>query len=109
MGVSVCPAATLAAPVERVWALLAEPAQWQRWMDGQVERVEPPGVAQPGQVVVVTTSAFGRRWRVPFTIQDVDAARHRLCFLVRFPLGVVEHGQIACSPVDPSTCRVQHG
>ncbi len=45
MGLSVCPVAVVAAPVEAVWENLV---QWERdyeWADTWVERIEPEGPA----------------------------------------------------------------
>jgi carbon monoxide dehydrogenase subunit G len=106
---SVCPIATITAPVERVWALLADPSSYGRWIDGAVESLEPPGPARPGQVVIVAAPALGRRWRVRIAIQQVDAARHQIQFHVRLPFGVVEDSQITCTPLDERSCRVSYG
>lgn len=87
MGLSVCPAATVAAPAETVWALLASAPRWDNWIDGRVERVEP-GPLAPGQTVAVLAPAFDRTWRSTFVIEDVDAERGVLAMRVAFPLGM---------------------
>jgi hypothetical protein len=76
MSVSVCPVATIAAPVERVWALLVDPARYGLWADDTVQSVEPPGPAEPGQNVTVSAPALGKRWQVTLAIDRVDVARH---------------------------------
>ena len=76
MSMSVCPVATIAAPVERVWAMLVEPARYGFWADGTVDWIEPPGPAEPGQIVKVSAPALGKRWQVTLAIDRVDVARH---------------------------------
>ncbi len=51
MGLNVCPAAVVAAPVENVWKLLTEPALRDEWWDARTDRVVPEGSAAPGQVI----------------------------------------------------------
>ena len=109
MGVSVCPTAVIDAPIERVWALVADPAQWEQWADATLEYADPPGPARPGQTFVVSSVGLGRRWRFPFTVDAVDEARHRLRVTAHFPLGVVEHTQIGCMALDEGRCRVTYG
>jgi hypothetical protein len=109
MGMSVCPVATIAAPVERAWALLVDPAGYSRWVDGTVESVEPPGPAQAGQTITISTSALGRRWHVTIAIDRVDVARRHIGFRVALPFGVMEHSQMTCTPLDAQACRVRFG
>jgi hypothetical protein len=109
MSVSVCPVARIAAPVERVWAMLMDPAGYSQWTDGTVESIEPPGLARPGQVFTVSAQALGRRWRVGFAVDQIDAARHQIGFRVTLPFGVVEHSQITCTPLDERSCWVSYG
>jgi uncharacterized protein YndB with AHSA1/START domain len=109
MSVSVCPIAVIAAPIERVWALVVDPAQWAHWADASLDHVEPPGPACPGQTFVVSSVGFGRRWRFHFTVDAVDEAGYRLRVTARFPFGMVEHTQIGCVAVDEATCRVTFG
>ena len=66
MGLRVCPAAIVAAPVEEVWSLLANPAKYGEWADARVERVVPEGPVTPGQRIYPTSKAFGRTWSVVF-------------------------------------------
>jgi carbon monoxide dehydrogenase subunit G len=109
MSVSVCPVATIAAPVERVWALLVDPARYGIWADGTVQSVEPPGPAETGQIVTVSAPAFGKRWQVTFAIDRVDGTRHQIGIRVTLPFGVTEYSQITCSPLDAWSCRVSFG
>jgi hypothetical protein len=109
MSLSVCPVATITTPVERVWALLADPAGYGRWIDGTVESIEPPGLAQPRQLLTISAPALGRRWQVGVAIEQVDAARHQIRFRVTLPFGVVEDSQITCTPLGERSCRVSYG
>jgi hypothetical protein len=64
MVVSVCPAANVAAPVEDVWELLAQPANYDRWWDAHLVRSVPEGPVTPGQINYATTKALGKQWDV---------------------------------------------
>ena len=86
MSFSACPIATVEAPVERVWSLLADPAHYARWWDasgvetqdetqdfaGETQDfasvqhlITPEGPAQPGQKIYARTRGLGRvrAWR----------------------------------------------
>jgi hypothetical protein len=109
MPLNICPAAQVAAPVEAVWDLLADPARWADWIDGRVQRVDPVGAARPGQIIVVAANGPGSRWHVVFRVESVDAMSHQLGMQVTLPLGMRMHEHVSCTPVDPSSCRVQYG
>ncbi len=109
MGLSVCPIAVVAAPVEVVWANLV---QWERyldWADVWVERSEPEGPASVGQTIHFAGKAFGRTMRFIFKVEEINPERHQLGLHAFFPLGLQEKPHIACFPVDATTCRVQYG
>ncbi len=108
MSLSVCPAATVAAPVEVVWDLL-RPARLSGWADGQVESPVPQGPAVVGQIFSVTSKAFGRTWRAVFTVEKVDPERHQLAMHVKFPFNMQLHEHLSCTPIDATSCRVQYG
>jgi hypothetical protein len=42
-------------------------------------------------------------------VQAVNPAAHRLGMQVTLPLGMRMHEQVSCTPLDPSSCRVQYG
>jgi uncharacterized protein YndB with AHSA1/START domain len=100
MGFSVCPTAVVAAPVESVWELLADPASYDVWWDARTVRIAPEGMAAPGQVVYATTSGFGKTWDVTLRVAAVDPARHQLHLRIALPLGVA---------LDATSCRVAFG
>ena len=112
MGLSVCPAAVVAAPVEVVWEFLAHPARYSEWIDGQVDHVEPPGSEGPavvGQIITVTAPALGRKWHALFKVEKVDAEKHQLGMHVTFPLGMQLREHVSCTSIDAISCNVQYG
>ena len=109
MGLSVCPAAVVAAPVEVVWANLVEWERYAEWADVQAERVEPEGPATAGQTIYFAGKALGRTLHFTFRVEEVNPERHPLGLHVFFPLGLQEKPHIACYPIDATTCRVQYG
>ena len=109
MGLSVCPAAIVAAPVETVWSLLMDPAAYGPMWDVRVERVLPEGHVTAGQIIEMKARGLGRDWSVTFKIGQVDVARHTLDLDAAFPLGIGVHEHLVCTPVDALSCRVQYG
>ena len=109
MGVSACPATTVAAPIETVWELLAHPIRFGEWANATVERIEPEGAAVPDQKIYLTSRGLGRSWPITFTVEEVLPAKHTLQFTVELPLGMVMHQRTMCTPIDATSCRVQYG
>jgi len=109
MTLSVCPIATVHAPIERVWALLAHPASYAEWWDARTERIEPPGPATPGQVIAASASGLGRRWPVTLRVVGVDDARHALDLRTALPLGITLDNHLLCQSIDTDTTRVTFG
>ena len=109
MTLSVCPIATVHAPVERVWALLADPASYAEWWDARTERIEPPGPATPGQVITASAVGLGRRWPVMLRVVGVDETRHALDLHTALPLGITLDNHLLCQPLDADTTRVTFG
>lgn len=108
MGLNVCPAAIVAAPVEVVWQLV-QPARLSEWVDGRVEGPIPEGPPFVGQTFSAVSRALGRDWRADFKVEKVDVARHQLAMDVRFPFGMLLHEHLSCTPIDAKSCRVQYG
>ena len=110
MPISVCPSAVVAAPVECVWELLAEPARYDEWWDVHTGRVEPPGPAAPGQVFTGTTRALGRTWQVvAIRVEMVNPDRHQIRLHARLPLGIVDDATITVRALDPTSSLLQFG
>jgi Polyketide cyclase / dehydrase and lipid transport len=109
MPVSVCPAALVAAPLEDVWALLANPSSYASWWDAKTDAIVPSGPAQPGQRVYAHTYALSWRWKITTVVELVDAARHRIQLTTTLPFGIVVHNHIVCTAVDGASTRVQFG
>lgn len=109
MGLTVCPAAVVAAPVEVVWETLVQWEHYSEWADVQVERLEPEGPAIAGQTITFGGKALGRTWHFIFKVEEVNHEKHLLDLHVFFPFGLQEKPHIACTPIDETTCRVQYG
>ena len=109
MSLSVCPAAIVAAPVEVVWRNLVQWERYSEWAGVQVERSEPEGSASAGQTIYFGGKVLGRTLRFTFKIEEVNPESHKLGLHAFFPLGLQEKTQVACNPIDATTCRVQYG
>ena len=109
MPLSVCPTDIVQAPAERVWALLADPAQFDLWWDAHTVAITPPGPAQPGQQVEAVTHGLGRDWPVHFTVNAVDAAHHSLDLVTDLPLGIHMHNHLTVLPIDAGSSRLTFG
>jgi hypothetical protein len=109
MGLSVCPAAVVAAPVAVVWANLVQWERYAAWADVHPERIEPAGPATVGQPITFGGKVLGRTLRFRFQVEAVDPERHQLGVHAFFPWGLQERAHITCAPLDATTCRVQYG
>ena len=109
MPLQVCPTATVQAPVERVWALLADPRRYGEWWDARTERIAPEGPAAAGQKIEASSRALGRRWPVHIDVEAVDAAYRRIQLLTRLPFGLTIRNTIAISSVSEETSWLQFG
>jgi hypothetical protein len=109
MGLTVCPVAVIAAPVELVWSNLVQWERYYDWADVWVERSEPEGPATVGQTIHFAGKVFFRTMRFTFKIEEVNAERYQLGLHAFFPLRLEEKTHITCPPIDAPTCRVQYG
>ena len=111
MGLTICPAAVVAAPVEVVWGNLSQWERYSQWFsaDIQLEHCEPEGPATIGQTINFTGKAFGRSLHFIFKVEEVNPVRHQLDLHAFFPLGLQMKPHISCTPIDAITCRVQYG
>jgi ligand-binding SRPBCC domain-containing protein len=97
MTVTVCPAATIDAPIERVWSLLMDPRKWTDWSLARLEAAIPDGPLQVGQRLHFSSRAFGKRWHAVTTVKDVAPERHSLDVDVSVPFGIVNHEHLRLS------------
>ncbi len=109
MGLTVCPAATVEAPVEVVWEILTRPAHYPEWADAQIQRIEPEGPAVVGQTIHFTSKEFGIKWPIVFKVEKVNAEKHQLGLYTVLPLGLRERPHISCTAIDATTSRLQYG
>jgi hypothetical protein len=110
MSLSVCPADTVRAPVERVWELLTQPADYGSVWDLTVERVEPEGPAVVGQKFVGWSRALCQRWQISGEIREVDAQRHQILFRMSLPFfRLVTSNRIMCARIDERSCTLRYG
>ena len=107
--VSVCPAAVVEAPIERVWTVLTDSRNYGDWADAIFTRFDPPGRAVPGQVLEADTRELGITFKVRLRIEAVDPARHQVVFDVSLPFGVREKTTITATPIDAHLTRLQFG
>jgi hypothetical protein len=87
MSFTSCPIATVAAPVEQVRRLLADPAHYAQWWDAQTRSIIPAGPAHSGQ-------------RIFAQIQAVTPERHQLELVTRLPLDFTILNHINCTSVE---------
>ncbi len=109
MGLTICPAAVVAAPVEVVWENLVQWELYSEWANVHLERIEPEGPATVGQTISFAGKAFGHTWRFSFKVEEINTERHQLGLHAFFPLGLQEIPHIACTPIGATICRVQYG
>jgi hypothetical protein len=111
MGLTVCPAAIVAAPVEMVWENLVRWERYSTWFDRslQVEHLEPDGPATVGQTISFAGKAFGLTAHFLFKVEEVNPERRQLDLHAYFPLGLQMKPHISCTPIDATSCRVQYG
>ncbi len=102
MAISVCPATTVAAPVEYVWELLSDFSLYDLWWDARLERVVPEGKVAPGQIAYA-------RMGMTFKVIAVDPEKHQVQIDVALPLGIKDLATITCTPLDDVACHLAFG
>ena len=105
MSVSVCPMAIVNAPVERVWNLLSEPANFDLWWDAKTQSILPEGRAQVGQKVHAKAGGFN----IFLAIEGVDESQHKIDFMSKFPFGITGFNHITCTQLPDATTQVSFG
>ncbi len=108
MGINVCPAAVVAAPIESVWEILSDTTLYEEWWEARAERIVPEGKAVPGQMIYLATTGLGRKWVMTLRIERVNAEKHQIEFHGEL-LGGISRNTITCAAIDASSCRVQYG
>jgi ligand-binding SRPBCC domain-containing protein len=109
MSMSTCPIATVDAPIEQVWQLLADPSNYGLWWDAKTSSIEPAGPATSGQRISARTRVFGRDWDVQVTVVSVDLRKRALDLTTQLPFGITVHNHIVCRALDNTHCRVSFG
>jgi ligand-binding SRPBCC domain-containing protein len=109
MTVTVCPVATINAPIERVWSLLIDPGKWTDWSTGRLEAARPDGPLHVGQQLYFSSRAFGRRWHAVTTVRSVAAEQHSLDVDVSVPFGIVNHEHLSLVSLPEDRTYVQFG
>jgi ligand-binding SRPBCC domain-containing protein len=109
MTVTVCPAATINAPIERVWQLLMDPRKWTEWSTGRLEAARPDGPLHAGQQLHFSSRAFGRRWHAVTTVTSVEVQRHSLDVEVSVPFGIVNNEHLSVVSLPDGRTHVQFG
>jgi hypothetical protein len=103
-----CPTAVVNAPAEVVWALLMDPAGWERVFDGRVAGIDPPGPAVVGQKVCGETGPRIFRLKLTFRMMEIDPDHHRLRLEVKLPFGINVEEDLRCTALDDIRCRVDY-
>ena len=109
MSISTCPIATVDAPVEQVWQLLADPRNYGLWWDAETCSIEPAGPATSGQRISARTRALGKYWHVRITVASIDPDKRTLDLTTQLPFGITVHNHIVCGTLDSQHCRVSFG
>ena len=109
MSINACPIATVEAPVELVWQLLADPRNYELWWEEGLHLIDPAGPATPGQRISARTRALGKYWYVRITVGSIDPDKRTLDLTTQLPFGITVHNHIVCTPLDNNRCRVSFG
>jgi len=105
MSIGTCPIATINAPVERVWELLSEPANYDLWWDAKTQSIFPEGRAHAGQGVHAKAGGFN----IFLTVDAVDESKHIIDFTTKFPFGITGFNHLTCTALSNSATQVSFG
>jgi len=103
-----CPTDIVDAPIETVWSLVTDFARWGDFYDIRVEKVEPPGLARPGQRMTGNAGSRFLPMRVTFECTEVDPARHNLKLFGWMPFGIEVRENMTMLRIDDTHCRVNY-
>lgn len=103
-----CPMAVVDAPIEVVWGLLLNTAEWGKFYDVRVLSVDPPGPARQGQRLIGNPGPKFLPLRLVFDFTEADPASHRLCIDGRLPFGIGVREDMRLVSIDASRCRVAY-
>jgi len=106
VALSVCPTAEVAASVEDVWALLADPAAFDRWWDARTDRIDPPGPSCEGQEIEARSAGIVR---FKARLERVDPRAHVLVVATAFPFGLRVRTEIRCVALSSGRSRISFG
>ncbi len=105
MSISTCPIAIINAPIERVWELLAEPANYDLWWEAQTRSIVPEGRAQARQKIFAKVG----RLNMLAIIDGADESKHQIHFTTKLPFGITGFNHITCMALTNSTTQVSFG
>src|SRR6476620_727851 len=105
MTISICPIATIKAPIERVCEVLDEPANYDVWWDAKTRSIVPEGPAQVGQRVHAKAGGFN----ILLTVDAVDESKHKIDFRTKFPFGITGFNHLTCTALPNSNTQVSFG
>ena len=109
MSISVCPIATINAPLERVWEFLSESKNYALWWDAQTRSIVPEGRARAGQKIHAKTIGVGKAWDVTVTVNAVDESKHQIDLTTALPFGITVYNHITCRAVQDGNTQVSFG
>jgi ligand-binding SRPBCC domain-containing protein len=100
MSLSLCPIATVNAPLEKVWSLLSEPASYALSWDAETRAIAPAGPAQAGQRMNARSRALGKWWDVEIAVDGAEAPNHQLDLTTQLPFGITVQNHISVNALD---------
>jgi len=105
VSIRVCPIADIHAPIERVWELLSEPANYALWWDARTRSIVPAGRAQAGQEIHAESSGLP----ILVMVDRVDEPKRQIHLTTKLPFGITVFNHITCFALPHSATRVSFG